>query len=173
MTPKMRWSILLSLLAGAAALVAWSDPPGSAGEVVVAVVSENPRGRTAATNAEAAPPDDSGTMILALKARNAGSSTGDAFSSHDWTPPPPPPPPAPPPPRPSAPPLPFSYIGKELEGSRWTVFLADRNSSRIVRQGDLIDNIYRVDSVAPPTLTLTYLPLKQQQTIAIGSAHDQ
>jgi hypothetical protein len=37
-----------------------------------------------------------------------------------------------------------------------------------VHENDVIDGIYRVDAIAPPTLTLTYLPLNQVQQLNIG-----
>ena len=40
----------------------------------------------------------------------------------------------------------------------------------IVREGMSLDGSYRVKSIAPPTLTLIYLPLKQLQTIPIGGS---
>jgi hypothetical protein len=93
------------------------------------------------------------------------------FGRQDWTPPPPPPPPAqaaPPPPPPSAPPLPFTYIGKSLQEGRWEIFLARGDRTYLVREAAVIDGTYRVDAIKPPVLTLTYLPLNQVQQLNIG-----
>ncbi|MDQ1919525.1 hypothetical protein [Massilia pseudoviolaceinigra] len=94
------------------------------------------------------------------------------FGSQNLNPPPPPPPvdntPPPPPPPPSAPPLPFVYIGKAVGEGAWEVFLARGDKTYIVRNKMVIDGIYRVDAIAPPTLTLTYLPLNQVQQLNIG-----
>ena len=98
----------------------------------------------------------------------------DVFGRRDWNPPPPPAPPpaaveqAPPPPPPQAPPLPFKYIGKAASQGSWEVFLARGDQTYIVRSNMVIDGTYRVDAIAPPTLTLTYLPLNQVQQINIG-----
>jgi hypothetical protein len=35
-------------------------------------------------------------------------------------------------------------------------------------KGAVLDGTYRVESIAPPVLTLTYLPLNQQQQLNIG-----
>ena len=94
----------------------------------------------------------------------------DVFGRQDWTPPPPPPRPeslAPPAP-PMAPPLPFTYLGKAAEGGRWEVFLAIGDKTYVVRDKMVIDGMYRVDAIAPPNLTLTYLPLNQVQQLNIG-----
>lgn len=98
--------------------------------------------------------------------------SADVFGRRDWTPPPPPQAaqsvaPAPPPP-PMAPPLPFTYLGKAAEGGRWEVFLAMGDKTYVVRDKMVIDGTYRVDAIAPPNLTLTYLPLNQVQQLNIG-----
>ena len=74
-----------------------------------------------------------------------------------------------PPPAPSAPPLPFAFLGKQRIESGWEVFLSRGDQTLILREGAVIDgDTYRVESINPPTLVLNYLPLAQQQTIAIG-----
>ena len=113
--------------------------------------------------------------ILRLEDRaallGAGIGGGDAFARHDWTPPPPPPapaPPSPPPPPPSAPPLPFTFLGKAVSNGEWEVFLARGNETLIVRDKKVIDGVYRIDAIAPPLMTMTYLPLNQVQQLNIG-----
>jgi hypothetical protein len=111
--------------------------------------------------------------ILRLLPRSEliGADAADAdavFGQHDWTPAPPPPAPPPPPPPPVAPPLPFVYIGKSVSAGVWEIYLARAEKTYIVRHPMVIDGIYRVDAIAPPTLTLTYLPLNQVQQLNIG-----
>jgi hypothetical protein len=67
-----------------------------------------------------------------------------------------------------APALPFVYLGKVLENGVWEVFLARGNETLIVRKQMVIDGAYRVDTIAPPSMTMTYLPLQQVQQINIG-----
>lgn len=96
---------------------------------------------------------------------------GGPFGSRDWTPVPPPPapaPPPPPPPPPSAPPLPFTFIGKAVAAGGWEVYLTRGERTYVVRDKDTIDGAYRVDAIAPPVMTLTYLPLNQVQRLNIG-----
>jgi hypothetical protein len=82
---------------------------------------------------------------------------------------------APPPPRavsPSAPPMPFVYMGKLAEeGEKEVILLTRQNRSYAVREGDVLDKIYRVDEVRAPVMILTYLPLNIQQTIQIGESN--
>lgn len=92
------------------------------------------------------------------------------FVSQDWTPPPPPtvaPSPVPVP-APSAPPVPYTYLGKALGEGNWEVYLARASQTYIVRKQSVIDGMYRVDAIAPPSMTLTYLPLNQVQQMNIG-----
>jgi hypothetical protein len=127
--------------------------------------------------------DGAGQPVLALVPRDVligdgetafgqGQKDAGPFAHQDWTPPPPPPPPpqpAPPPPPPTAPPLPFTFIGKSVADGAWEVYLARGDRTYVVREkGFVIDGTYRVDAIAPPVLTLTYLPLNQVQQLNIG-----
>lgn len=121
----------------------------------------------------AAPPKPAGTVaILRLAPRDAligdGAAGGNAFGPLDWTPPPPKPAAPPPPPPPSAPPLPFTFLGKAVEKGVWEVFLARGADILIVHDKMVIDGVYRIDSIAPPGMTITYLPLNQVQQLNIG-----
>lgn len=90
------------------------------------------------------------------------------FNSQTWDPPPPPPPKPIPPPPPVAPPVPFIVLGKKLEDQIWEVYLARGDTILIAREKTMLEANYRVDTIVPPTLTLTYIPLGQTQTINIG-----
>ncbi|WP_440963784.1 hypothetical protein ACL58G_27395 [Massilia sp. GER05] len=188
---KPRHAILALALVGAALLAAFGDraPQGDIAEPVERPVAKAALVRTAvpapvpvvpAAKAGDAP---AGQPILALVPRDTLIGDGDAafgqgqngagpFGRHDWTPPPPPPPPpqpAPPPPPPTAPPLPFTFIGKSVGDGAWEVYLARGDRTYVVREkGAVIDGTYRVESIAPPVLTLTYLPLNQVQQLNIG-----
>lgn len=72
---------------------------------------------------------------------------------------------------PQAPALPFTFIGKQRdENGEWIVFLANQERTYTAKTDMLIESSYRVAKILPPTLTFIYLPLQQQQTLAIGSA---
>jgi hypothetical protein len=71
---------------------------------------------------------------------------------------------------PTPPPLPFTYVGKRFDGKAWEVFLSQGEQTLIVHEGMVIDGQYRVESIKPPVLVLRYLPLSQQQNIAVGGA---
>jgi hypothetical protein len=136
-----------------------------------------------ATATTAATPTGSGgaSAILRLVPREEliGDAGEGSFKSKDgvfggqtWNPPPPPPSAAelkpPPPPPPTAPPLPFQFLGKAAADGQWEVYLGRGEQTFVVRKGTQIDGAYRVDAIAPPTLTITYLPMNQVQQLHIG-----
>jgi len=95
------------------------------------------------------------------------ADNSNPFASKSWYVPPPPPKAQPAPP-PSAPPLPFVYMGKLIDEGQVIVFLSKQDRSFAVKLGDIIESSYRADEIGPTTLTLTYLPMKIKQTLAIG-----
>jgi hypothetical protein len=174
-------------LAAAAGLVLFGDnsPAGGIAEPVA-------RGRAAAAPAPVSAPAPSSraardatsqteVAILRLtpRAMLVGESGEATFASgegvflgQNWNPPPPPPPPqsvsnAPPPP-PMAPPIPFTVIGKAVADGAWEVYLSRADKTYVVRTQTVIDGTYRVDRIAPPLMSVTYLPLNQVQQINIG-----
>ena len=101
------------------------------------------------------------------------TTAASLFSPHSWYVAPPAPPPAPvvfqPPPAPTAPPLPFAYMGTyRSEGAVPTYFLTSGDRVYDVKIGDTLDNTYSVDAVRSGQMLLTYIPLKIQQSLAVG-----
>jgi hypothetical protein len=195
---KPRQIVLGAALAGAALLVMFGDrsPDAGVAEAVerapasrrpsVAVLTSAPASVAVAVPAAAPAPARApaagnaagiGPRILALVPRETLIGDSDdqfrqadnaVFGRQDWTPPPPPPPAPPPPPPPSAPPLPFTFIGKSVADGAWEIYLARGDRTYVVRDKTVIDGTYRVDAIAPPVLTLTYLPLNTVQQLNIG-----
>lgn len=93
------------------------------------------------------------------------------FASKSWYVPPPPPPPAPPaaPPPPTAPPLPFTYLGRFRDEGKAVIFLVKDDRVLTVKEGDIIEGNYRVDGIVGSRLDLTYQPLAIKQTLNIGN----
>ncbi|NIE74685.1 hypothetical protein F3J45_09590 [Pantoea sp. Ap-967] len=71
---------------------------------------------------------------------------------------------------PTAPALPFAFIGRLGDRDDLQVFLQSGEKLYVVRQGDVIDDTYRLDRVSANELDLVYLPLHQSQTLSVGSA---
>lgn len=168
------------LMAAALAIAAWlalfgdKTPTDSIAEPV-ARAADRPAQNSTPVQADKSPHEP---VILALQSRDTlvGGASADKpanglFDSQNWTPPPPPPPKPAPPPPPTAPPLPFTYLGKKIEDGVWEVYLSQGEQTLIARAQSTIDGIYRVESIQPPTLSLTYLPLNQTQTLTIGEAN--
>lgn len=174
MHPSRRLLALLAILALAAGLVLFDDRSDTVTSAHVVQAKESRRsysgerslvGPSGTTVTEAS----SGAILPLRERRQANLPAIAPFSTHDWTPPPPPPVSPPPPPPPQAPPLPFTYVGKQIESGQWVVFLANQDRTYTVKVDSLIESTYKVDKISPPVLLLTYIPLKQQQTLAIGS----
>lgn len=114
------------------------------------------------------------TLLLPSRARDIPESKGDAFTAKSWLPPPPPVrvapvPPPPPPAAPVAPPLPFTFVGLMEQGTtKPQAFLSKGDVLLVVAAGDLLDNnTYRVDTLTPQKIVITYLPLNTPQTLNI------
>ena len=178
------YQIVMALaLAGSAGLVLFGDnaPSADIAEPVTRAADARPVAATTPRHAgrEAAEKPQTETAILRLTPRaqlvgeagDAGFAQGEGvFAGQNWNPPPPPPPPPSnaPPPAPVAPPLPFIYIGKAVAEGAWEVYLARGDKTYSARLQMVIDGAYRVDRIAPPLMTVTYLPLNQQQQMNIG-----
>ena len=167
MPTKREWT-LLALVPVAIFAAAGADFGASDNAVAVAEVT-----RTGKLKAEVGSVADAGDLDPSRLRREANAGeTGNAFESKSWyVPPPPPPPPKPlPPPPPTAPPLPFTYLGRYEGSAKPVIFLVRGDRVLLVSAGDVIEGTYRVDGIAGTALGLTYLPLNIRQTLDIGRA---
>lgn len=169
LSQRQRWAVLGGGLVLTLVLAGWPDAGDEGSGTVVEVA---PRSR-ATVKHDAAP------VLLAISIDTLQRGTGeegadkevkDIFTRQSWYVPPPPPKAGPPAP-PAPPPLPFTYLGKVIDGAQVTVFVTQGDRNLAVKTGDVIDGIYRVDAIAPPMMTLTFLPLSMQQSLEIGGAN--
>ncbi|OJA35259.1 hypothetical protein [Burkholderia ubonensis] len=128
---------------------------------------------SAASSAQIDTPTPAATpreKLAALRAPVSVESANDPFTASSWLPPPPveaPLPTARPAP-PTAPPVPFTYVGElDAKADKPQVFLSNGDQLLIVSPGDVIDGQYRVDAVSASNVVLTYLPLNQTQVVSI------
>lgn len=182
---RSHWLMMMAL-AGGGWLAFFGDTTSDSG--VVNAVERAPSPRTArlpapSINSVAAVKPIVSEPVLALQSRETliggahdGAHDGSSaalFGTQTWAPPPPPPvivkPPPPPPP--TAPPLPFTYLGKQVKDGKWQVFLGRGDQTFIAVEQLVIDGTYRVDTIAPPQLNFVYLPLQKMQTLHIGGAN--
>lgn len=77
------------------------------------------------------------------------------------------PPPRAPPEPPTAPPLPFRYFGKWIDGEKTVVFLWRNNEGYSVAAGDTVDGTYRIESIDDSSVKFVYLPLGTPQSLPI------
>lgn len=150
---------------GLSAALAWA-PGHWFGVAAFAPIAGQARSHATPVKVEAAVPGD-----------EAASPSRDLFPSQQWTAPQTlatvteqPVLSAPAPVAPSAPALPFQFIGRMGERDDLQVFLQSGEKLYVVRQGDVIDDTYRLDRVSATELSLVYLPLHQPQTLSVGSA---
>jgi len=145
----------VAVVAGAAALLYPQSQP--------LPVSNTPSG---APSAPAAPQE----RFAALPSRQAiGRARGEPFGVRSWTPPAPKAPKvALAPPKPVAPPLPYRIAGQVTHDGVMQVVLARDDRIFTVREGETLDNIYRVESITPDAVTFVYLPLDERQQLAVG-----
>ena len=167
MRASIKFLILSAALAGAGSLAyPPAETPRQSAAPVAAQKPAAPRETPAAT------PGQSAAGPTLPERSGLGEATSPLFSSQSWEPPPPkvkPGPPAPPP-KPVAPPLPYTFAGRMLQDGTVYVFLARGDSVITAKQGDVIDNTWRVDSITESQVTLEYIALKQKQSLAVVSS---
>jgi len=170
LTRRSKW-----LVGGAALIAAWiAFGPGDPDAVQPARGAASPAARAAHAPAgpQAAPP---ARALWSLAHRVAEqTSAASLFAAHSWYVAPPPPAPVinttpAAPPKPTAPPLPYAFIGSYTpEGQPTVFFLANGDRVYDVHLGDTLDNTYSIDSFSNGQLVLTYKPLNIQQQLPAG-----
>lgn len=159
--------LVLCVTLGAALWVSQDEEGGPEPDVSAAAAPDPAR----QPSRREAPADGAPLLLDRLARRAPAGPNQDAFAGRSWVAPPPPAVEAPPA-APSAPPLPFTYIGKMQEGETGplTIYLVQGEQSYSVKKGDVIDKTYRVESMDTTHIVLTYLPLAVKQTLTFGNS---
>ena len=158
------WLGAVSLLAAALSGVI----PGESSVSTPNAVSDRPAGKSTER------------LFASLPAREAiGPSHGELFGPRSWTPA------ASPaaaraqataaaaPPKPVAPPLPYRIAGQVVGEDGMRVVLAKGDRIVEAREGQMLEDGFRLDTVKPHSLTFTYVPLGLSQELAVnGTALD-
>jgi hypothetical protein len=137
----------------------------------------SPTGPKARTSAETAAPKieerTAESRWSALPARETiGNPAGELFFPHSWAPPAPPvqaAPAAKAPVKPAPPAVPYRIAGKFVHDGAPHIVLAKGDSVLTVREGDRLDDGYRVESIRRDHVTLLYLPLGVRETLPLTS----
>lgn len=180
---KLHWWIKGMFFVGAAALIAMTasiDDGRAAVKTSQSATSHTARQKGPPSGQEATARDLHVELERLARRDRAGEpgvqeaedGISGIFGVTSWYVPPPPPPPSslppPPPPRPTAPPLPFSYLGRYQESQSLIIMLVRGDRVFTVSAGDVIENTYRVEGLVDGRVELTYLPLNIRQTIDTG-----
>ncbi len=170
MKPKQRWAILVTLLLATlvAGYLADDEPAPEQSKRKSRVAAKSAADGWHAGARERAP--ELAAVPLSFPepapAEEAAAGKGiDPFRAKTWYVAPPSPRPA----KPTAPPLPFQYLGKLNEDGEIRVFLNHQGKHLIARVGDIINDTYRVEEISGGRMTFLYQPLKEIQVLAIGT----
>jgi hypothetical protein len=168
--------VALLALAGAAVLVATGRirPPGALFATGVPPRQGSPRvaateTRVGRAQAQPAAPTPTREARPASDRVVAPTHAAALFAQHSWyvAPPPSPPPPPPPPPEPTAPPLPYTFVGSYAPQGEAPVFFLERGDRVLdAHVGDKLDGVYQFESANGDQLVFVYLPLNIRQNVA-------
>ena len=175
---NLRW-LFLCLALAVTAWLSLGGAPGSSDAVSEAVVRPA-QVRGASLRPSAAQRLQAESGLLRLQVRQEPAPLMDApslsdladkeppiFHSQSWDPPPvkvvakvePP----------KAPAWPYVYLGQQFGQGEWWVYLTLGEETRAVKKGLILDQNYRIEKIEPPTMSVTYLPLSELQTVTIGA----
>lgn len=73
--------------------------------------------------------------------------------------------------QPVAPPLPFTYLGKMTEEGQITVYVAKPGRNYALRGGEIIDGMYKVQSIDTQKIIFNYIPLNSEQILVTRGAN--
>jgi hypothetical protein len=65
--------------------------------------------------------------------------------------------------------VPFTFVGRMIDGNKITLFVTQNDHQFLVRVNDVIGGAYRVDNITGTNAVLTYLPTNTQQTLIFNS----
>jgi hypothetical protein len=173
-----RWWVLLPVLGGTVWLSVFADAPASAPSVVSATVRDQRAPEAAArpveaTSAMASSSPSTPRHLMnreTLYAADAGPrAIRDVFEKRDWAPPAVKRPPAQAAPE-EVPAFPYAYAGRKLEGDRTEAYLTRDDYAHLVRAGDTLDGVYRIESISATQLVVIHLPTRHTHSIRIGDA---
>jgi hypothetical protein len=136
--------------------------------------SQAPVEEAQARRASAPHAESPGALRVDLLQRGVQEAAArDVFTAHSWyRAPPPAPPQAPePPPPPTVPPVPFTFVGTfEAADGKPVIYLAEGEKLHAVSEGDILNEVWRVEAGGVDQIVLQYLPLSVRQPLALGSA---
>jgi len=174
---RRKFQVMTATLITLSASIGPADAVGPRTVSKPAAVVTAPAGKQgAAMEMDGLPPEPVAgqpTSLLPSRTPHAGVAT-DLFAGHSWYTPPPPATPLPETRatidrKPTAPPLPFAYIGSlEQDGADTYYYLVKGDRVYDVKAGDVVEGVYRVEGPKNGQLMFTYLPLESSQGLRLG-----
>lgn len=71
---------------------------------------------------------------------------------------------------PQAPPVPFRVLGRFVENGVPGMFVQLNDRTIVARNGDMISDLYKVETISDQAMTVLYLPLNVTQTVNTGGS---
>ena len=166
---KFSWGIWIAL--AATLVAAWFAPRQEEEEINLAPRVQNTEPPARNVRGDAAPGKPA--RILEIRARQSGEDEDSLFLAPDWgyyAPPIPQEEAQPVVEAPSAPPLPFKFMGRYEENGQNRVFLRENDQTWIVGVGDTLAGVYKVENIGKHFIGLRYLPLGEEQVLEMDNA---
>jgi hypothetical protein len=158
---RQRQLLLIGGLAVSLGLTVWVAVSDEQAEDAV-VASAAPAAKRKIT-VESVEPATTLPVLARPEGNNDEKPANNLFEAHTWYVPPPASKTATvaePLPRPTAPAVPYAYIGKLEDMPEGTLFMLSANNKvYTVRQGEVIDRVWRLEKEDASSLHFTYLPL--------------
>jgi len=66
--------------------------------------------------------------------------------------------------------MPFTYLGRYEDAPTLQVILLKGERMYVAAEGDVIEDTYRIEHLAPGTVELNYIPLGIKQSLSTGEA---
>lgn len=173
---RQRGIILAVLLMGTLSAAAWVREADKAGEAEVVEAPVRKAVTAKRSAAERGQPLADRVHLEKLQARTAADRADDAFAIRNWRRA------APKAARvelaaaaapPSAPPLPFAYMGRLESADARQVFVTQGERNLILQEGDTVDSTYRVEQLSEARVTFIHLPTGIRQDLPIPSGEAQ
>jgi hypothetical protein len=114
-------------------------------------------------------PNSSAAALAALPAREAiGKPQGELFGPRSWAPPKAAERAVAIPEKPAPPPIPYRIAGQVIGENGMRVVLSKGDRVFEVRQGETLEDGYRVEAITPQSVTFSYVPLGVRQEVQVA-----
>ncbi|MBI5908636.1 MAG: hypothetical protein HY848_01575 [Betaproteobacteria bacterium] len=160
--------VIFAALGGGLALVFLDPASEKPISVAFPAVSLQAHGPSGMSDADGGAKGESKTRAPALPERPAwGELRAEFFGSQSWQASAPKVIAAPV--VPTAPPLPYRFAGKLVQDGKLQVFLSKGDAAIPVKQGEILDGMYRVEAIGEDRITLVHLALGLRENIPVNS----